>query len=325
MPNQTIIIRFDGNYFSYTDDIGNLFRIPAISGKIDSQSSQLQNLIERGPIPEGFYDVKQDEYQSIGFTNIFAGLVGWGGWPKSIPAWGTERIWLQPQFPTNTYGRDGFTIHGGWTPESSGCIDLVNNASTFFSFFKSLGSDAVLQVDYGSGYDGSNNPLTNGINSISIEEIYSSKGLDLSELEPLKFLQNQVKSQLEQQLQMSIPEQSINDIIKSYNFTESSELTNLMAKYNLSSDLSSLASITPSLIINDGQGNNFNLLAFPNFSNLTGVEQKTAWDGFTNSFLETALLPLNQNPSQFTDFLNQSRISFSEFGVGCKMYEVFNV
>ena len=138
MTNQTTIIRFDGNYFSYTDSSGNLVRIPAISGKTDSQNSQFQNVVERGPIPEGFYDVKQDEYQSIGVNDIFTGLSNSGGWPGSIPSWGTERIWLKPQSSTNTYYRDGFSIHGGWTPESAGCIDLVDNASTFFDFFKSL-------------------------------------------------------------------------------------------------------------------------------------------------------------------------------------------
>jgi Ca2+-binding RTX toxin-like protein len=97
-----------------------------------------------------------------------------------------------------------------------------------------------------------------------------------------------------------------------YNLDMADSFSKLLTKYNFNQSLSDYSNITPSIIINDGQGNNFNLLAFPNFSNLTGVEQKTAWDGFTNSFLETALLPLNQNPSQFTDFLNQSRISFSE-------------
>ena len=37
MTNQTTIIRFDGNYFSYTDSSGNLVRIPAISGTTNSQ------------------------------------------------------------------------------------------------------------------------------------------------------------------------------------------------------------------------------------------------------------------------------------------------
>ena len=47
--SQTPIIRFDGNYFSYTDNNGKLVKIPAISGKTDSQNSQLQNIRGKGP------------------------------------------------------------------------------------------------------------------------------------------------------------------------------------------------------------------------------------------------------------------------------------
>ena len=318
MPNQTHIIRFDGRYFSYTDLNGILVRIPAISGDTSYQNSEFQGEKDFGPIPGGFYDVRQSEYQVIDVTNgIFgiAGLMGIdiGTWPTSIFGWGTERVWLQPQAGTDTFGRDEFSIHGGATAGSAGCIDLVSQASTFFSFFKSLGENVVLQVDYGSGYNGLDNPLTNGITDVSIENIYSSQGLDLNELEPLKFLQDQVRTQLEQQLQMSIPEQSLGEILKNYNFASSSQLTNFLEKYQLNSDLSSLSNTIPSLIINDGNGGNFNLLALPNFSDLVGAERTTAWDNFTNSFLETALAPFSYDIDQFTDFLNLNRISFSEF------------
>jgi hypothetical protein len=39
--NQTHIIRFDGNYFSYTDNNGKLVKIPAISGRNNSHNSQI--------------------------------------------------------------------------------------------------------------------------------------------------------------------------------------------------------------------------------------------------------------------------------------------
>ena len=63
MPNQTVIIRFDGNYFSYADKNGNLVRIPAISGATNSQNSQVQNVVDKGPLPEGLYNVSK--YQNI--------------------------------------------------------------------------------------------------------------------------------------------------------------------------------------------------------------------------------------------------------------------
>ena len=316
MPNQTHIIRFDGNYFSYTDLNGILIRIPAISGNTKYQDSDFQNIADKGPIPEGFYDVRQDKYEDfLGFSSWqqLLSLVGRGEWPGGGDSWGTERIWLQPQSGTETFGRADLTIHGGLYAGSAGCIDLVSQASTFFSFFRSIGGNAVLQVDYGAGYDGSDNPLTNGITDTSIENIYSSQGLNLNDLEPLKFLQNQVRTQLEQQLQMSIPEQSLGDILKSYKFTPSVQITNLLEKYHLNSDLSLLAGIIPSLIINDGNGNNFNLLALPNFSDLSEAGRETAWDGFASSFFSTAFSSLNYDLDQFTGFLNQNRITLSGF------------
>jgi len=93
----------------------------------------------------------------------------------------------------------------------------------------------------------------------------------------------------------------------------SSSLENFLTKYNFNQSLSDYANIIPSLIVNDGNGGNFNLAAFPNFSDLVGIERTTAWDNFTNSFLETALTPFDYDLDQFTDFLNSNRISFSEF------------
>jgi VCBS repeat-containing protein len=90
-------------------------------------------------------------------------------------------------------------------------------------------------------------------------------------------------------------------------------LQNFLSKYNFNQTISDYAGIIPSLIVSDGNGGNFNLLALPNFSDLFGQERVTAWDNFTNSFLETALSPFNYDLDQFTGFLNQNRITFSEF------------
>ena len=58
------IVTFDGKYLSYTDQEGNLVKIPAISGRVDYQDPQYQNLEDKGSLPEGTYYVKQDEYQN---------------------------------------------------------------------------------------------------------------------------------------------------------------------------------------------------------------------------------------------------------------------
>jgi hypothetical protein len=320
MPNnQTHIIRFDGSYFYYTDNNGNFVRIPAISGKIDSQNSQLQDALDKGPLPEGFYDVKQSEYQNLNeITNwdYIEGIFGRGTWPSFLSpenSWGNERVWLQPQQGTDTYGRTNFSIHGGWAPESAGCIDLVNNASTFFDFFKSLGSDAVLQVDYGSGYDGSSNPLTLGNTNITIENIYSNQGKDLNELKPLQNFLSASKAALEEQLQMSIPDQSLDKIIKNYSFTESSNLQSFFTKYNLNTNLADYSASTPSFVVSDGNGNNFNLAALPNFSDLTGEAKQNAQSQFTTNFFDAAFLTFDYDVEQFGGFLDSSQISIAGF------------
>ena len=76
------------------------------------------------------------------------GAVGRGLFPKSVPAWGTERAALVPgSRPTN--GRDNFFIHGGLEPGSVGCIDLGPNEKAYFDAVRSTGgaqeSVALLQ------------------------------------------------------------------------------------------------------------------------------------------------------------------------------------
>ena len=125
-------MRFDGqnlNLYNNTDQVGSL---DAQSGHDDFQSAQYQNVANKGPIPEGTYYANQDQRQSLTPKNIALKLgeklgldmqqkSGWSGNPIS---WGTSRVWLQPDVNTNTYGRSGFTIHGGLAKGSRGCIDI---------------------------------------------------------------------------------------------------------------------------------------------------------------------------------------------------------
>ncbi|OFW79817.1 MAG: hypothetical protein A2887_06370 [Alphaproteobacteria bacterium RIFCSPLOWO2_01_FULL_40_26] len=97
------------------------------------------------------------------------------------------------------------------------------------------------------------------------------------------------------------------------NLVESSHLQSFLQTYHLNSNLSDFAGIIPSVIINDGNGGNFNLTALPDFSNLIGEEQDSVWNNFTNQFLESALSSFNYDIDQFTNFLNQNRISFFQF------------
>jgi hypothetical protein len=76
------------------------------------------------------------------------GYVGRGSWPGGEVAWGDSRVWLTPGAQTNTFGRSGFSIHGGWYPGSAGCIDLTSSMPAFTQQFSRLGLDLTLQVQY---------------------------------------------------------------------------------------------------------------------------------------------------------------------------------
>ncbi len=157
---------FDGNYLNYhyqnKDKDGNIspnmqsFAAvsgrPDVNGKFDySRQNQMNPSI--GPIPEGSYAMNMNEapnmttYESLkGTIGGFLGKIGLGKrglFPGGRDAWGDGRIDINPDnvfvSPSNNpfelgVNRGGFTIHGGSTPGSAGCIDLCSG----FSAFKSL-------------------------------------------------------------------------------------------------------------------------------------------------------------------------------------------
>lgn len=47
-----------------------------------------------------------------------------GGWPGSTYAWGMKRAWLEPDQSNEMHGRNKFSIHGGFSKGSAGCIDI---------------------------------------------------------------------------------------------------------------------------------------------------------------------------------------------------------
>ena len=61
--------------------------------------------------------------------------------------WGFHRIWLKPVKGTKTYGRNGFTIHGGDTFASAGCIDLSKEMPDFVRYWtKFKGNKGKIKV-----------------------------------------------------------------------------------------------------------------------------------------------------------------------------------
>jgi hypothetical protein len=78
----------------------------------------------QGPLPPGSYNLDPLQISEGGF---FRNLFG---------DWGTYRAPLTPNPGTNTYGRDGFFVHGGKKPGSRGCLDLGSGDVDFFSKIK---------------------------------------------------------------------------------------------------------------------------------------------------------------------------------------------
>ena len=64
------------------------------------------------------------------------------------PSRGNHRIWLYSLEGTNTFGRDGFSLHGGKFLGSAGCVDLGYGIDSFIDQYKKNGRDLTLKVQY---------------------------------------------------------------------------------------------------------------------------------------------------------------------------------
>ncbi len=95
-----------------------------INGKFD-YSVEAQKQKNRGPIPEGVYWIRPDEFWENAWYK-----------PAPVDAWGNYRITIHPFTTTETYKRGGFFIHGGSTPGSAGCIDLTSEMDQFYRDLK---------------------------------------------------------------------------------------------------------------------------------------------------------------------------------------------
>ena len=124
---------------------------PAVSGRPDADGGfdlSAERQAERGvgPLPEGVYHIHVDEVQSISTGDRVLGVFGRGAWPGGTYSWGEQRVWIHPgathsgargvEVPVpgedRTVTRDGFSIHGGRSPGSAGCIDLTIHDDSFF-------------------------------------------------------------------------------------------------------------------------------------------------------------------------------------------------
>lgn len=142
---------FNGTVLTQLRADGTTRTIPAVSGRVEGWGEvhpDMQADRGRGPIPAGRYTFNRSDIQSITPRDRALGLIGRGGWPGGTYAWGSQRVFLTPAAGTNTYGRSGFSIHGGGKPGSAGCIDLCDMVNTFFSEIPHNINQVPVDVDY---------------------------------------------------------------------------------------------------------------------------------------------------------------------------------
>lgn len=93
--------------------------MPATSGR-DKCENNNSNLCQaapfEGPIPAGMYYIYPSELSDPNIIHDIA--------RNTRGDWGDFRIRIRPFASTNTYGRDGFFLHGGAYAGSAGCIDV---------------------------------------------------------------------------------------------------------------------------------------------------------------------------------------------------------
>ena len=141
-------MEFDGNTLDLYNSKGLFNSLDAQSGYDGYQNRVYQNVVNKGPIPEGTYYANQDQRQKMSLFDGILGVSKRGKWPGSIPTWGTSRVWLQPDVNTNTYYRSGFSIHGGLSKGSAGCIDIPWQTGTLNDYLDNCQESVPLYVKY---------------------------------------------------------------------------------------------------------------------------------------------------------------------------------
>ena len=137
--------KFDGKTLTIYQNGKVVASWNAVSGKPGYKSPEYQNLKSTGPIPEGTYVARKKDFQN---RDDYGPIKKYTSWPGGERGWGKNRVWLEPSKETNTFGRNGFSIHGGEEPGSAGCIDLTNEMPDFANWFKNNGKDLIIKVKY---------------------------------------------------------------------------------------------------------------------------------------------------------------------------------
>ncbi|KSV89767.1 DUF2778 domain-containing protein [Sinorhizobium sp. GL28] len=146
-----IKLHFDGKRLNATENGRYTGGWDGVSGRPGSQVPEFQKWTDRGPIPEGVYDVEQLQYPPPeGSWERLKGKFRYGTWGGLEDTWGNARAFLNTKSTTHPEAahRSGFSIHGGAVPGSAGCIDLTNGMDSFADFYRNTGQSAELNVSY---------------------------------------------------------------------------------------------------------------------------------------------------------------------------------
>ncbi|MFA5652722.1 MAG: RHS repeat-associated core domain-containing protein, partial [Desulfomonilia bacterium] len=118
-----------GTITHYADNGKVVGSYPYSSGRNGVTDPSVPN---QGPIPPGNYSLDPKTISEGGFLRNLLG------------DWGKYRAPLNPHPSTDTYGRDGFFLHGGKSPGSAGCVDLGSGDEVLFP--KLIGHDGLIPV-----------------------------------------------------------------------------------------------------------------------------------------------------------------------------------
>ena len=144
-------LEFDGNSLKWIEDGSEKYKWKAMSGADNYQNRMYQARKGQGPLPEGEWNVRQNQLQHFDDATDFQKFLsryGRGQWPNGTSSWGNHRVWIDPAENTHTYGRGGLAIHGGNTFGSNGCIDLEGGMDDFNDKYSTYGKDMRLKVKY---------------------------------------------------------------------------------------------------------------------------------------------------------------------------------
>lgn len=145
------LLFFQGSELQWLQESGERMIWDAASGILDEfgqTQPKFQKSKDIGPIPEGFYSVSPEETYSI-YKDI-KNLKLWEIpiWSLGYKSWGFYKTPIVPLGGTETYGRTGFYIHGGFFEGSKGCIDLTMGNSSFHEEFLQHNKTLILNVQY---------------------------------------------------------------------------------------------------------------------------------------------------------------------------------